>query len=136
MRNLWIALALILCAACGKNEKPPPPSNANYLQESGPPSKQPAGDAAKNYFQQTCSLCHGVDGTGNGPMAAQLNPKPRNYTDPNWQASVTDDEIRAIIIGGGQAVGKSNSMPPNPGLKDDRALLDGLVKIIRGFGKK
>jgi mono/diheme cytochrome c family protein len=136
MRSLWIALALLLYAACGKNEKPPPPSNTNYMQESGPQSKAPAGDAAKNYFQQTCSLCHGIDGTGNGPMAAQLNPKPRNYTDPNWQASVTDDEIRAIIIGGGQAVGKSNSMPPNPGLKDDPALLDGLVKIIRGFGKK
>lgn len=136
MRSLSIALALCLCAACGKNEKPPPPSNVTLNQESGPPSKQAAGEAAKNYFAQTCSLCHGIDGTGNGPMAAQLNPKPRNYTDENWQASITDDEIKAIIVGGGQAVGKSNTMPPNPGLKDNPELLGGLVKIIRGFGKK
>jgi cytochrome c553 len=133
MRSLWIAL--VLCAACGKNEKPPPPSKPILNQESGPPSKQASTDAAKGYFAQTCALCHGIDGTGNGPMAAQLNPRPRNYTDENWQASISDDEIKAIIVGGGQAVGKSNSMPPNPGLKDDPALLDGLVKIIRGFGK-
>ena len=73
---------------------------------------------------------------GDGPMAAQLNPTPRNYTDPNWQASVTDEEIRKIIVEGGAGVGKSINMPPNPTLKDDPALLDGLVKIIRGFGKK
>jgi len=135
MRSLWIALAVCLCAACGKNEKPPPPSNAYLEQESGPKSKQASLDAAKAYFAQTCVLCHGTDGSGNGPMAAQLNPKPRNYTDPDWQASVTDDAIKQIIVGGGQAVGKSNSMPPNPGLKDDPAMLDALVKIIRGFAK-
>ena len=134
MRSLWIAL--VLCAAaCGKGDKPPPPSNASWTQESGPPSKQPS-EAARNFFAQTCSLCHGVDGTGTGPMAAQLNPKPRNYTDPNWQASVTDDEIKQIIVAGGQGVGKSITMPPNPGLKNDPAMLDGLVRIIRGFAKK
>jgi hypothetical protein len=69
-------------------------------------------------------------------MAAQLNPKPRNYTDPNWQASITDDEIKKIIVVGGAGVGKSNSMPPNEGLKGNTAVLDGLVKIIRGFAKK
>jgi cytochrome c553 len=131
----WL-FAVVLCAACGKNEKPPPPSTVNLGQESGPPSKQPASDAAKAYFAQTCALCHGADGSGTGPMAAQLNPKPRNYTDPNWQASVTDEEIKQIILLGGQGVGKSNAMPPNPGLKDDPATLGGLVKIIRGFAKK
>jgi cytochrome c553 len=134
MRSWFFALAL--CAACGKNEKPPPPANVSLGQESGPPSKQPPSDAAKSYFAQTCSLCHGADGSGNGPMAAQLNPKPRNYTDPNWQASVTDEEIKQIIVLGGQGVGKSISMPPNPGLQGDPAMLDGLVKIIRGFAKK
>jgi len=134
MRSCLIALAL--CAACGKNEKPPPTSNASFEQESGPSGKQAPAAAARAYFEQTCALCHGLDGTGNGPAAAPLNPKPRNYTDPNWQASITDDEIKQIIVGGGAAVGKSNSMPPNPGLKDSAAMLDGLVKIIRGFAKK
>ena len=69
-------------------------------------------------------------------MAAQLNPGPRNYTDPTWQASVTDDDIKQIIVAGSAAVGKSSGMPPNPGLKNDPAMLDGLVKIVRGFAKK
>jgi cytochrome c553 len=131
----WL-IALVLCAACGKNEQPPPPSNGQLTQESGPPPAQPASDAARAYFAQTCALCHGADGTGNGTMAAQLNPRPRNYTDANWQASITDDEIKQIIVVGGQGVGKSVSMPPNPGLKNNPAMLDGLVKIIRGFAKK
>lgn len=131
-----LALAVALLGACGKNEKPPPSSNVSFTQESAPPSKQGAGDAARNYFAQTCALCHGMDGTGNGPAATSLNPKPRNYTDPNWQASITDADIKKIIVVGGQGVGKSPSMPPNPGLAGNDAMLDGLVKIIRGFGKK
>ena len=135
MRSLLFALAL--CAACGKNEKPPPPSTVSVGQESGPPKKkQPPSAAARAYFAQTCSLCHGTDGSGNGPMAAQLNPKPRNYTDPAWQASVTDEDIKKIIVQGGQGVGKSNLMPPNPELQNQPGMLDGLVQIIRGFAKK
>ena len=133
MRSCLIALAL--CAACGKNEEPPASSNASFNQESGPATKQPPSAAARGYFEQTCALCHGLDGTGNGPAAVSLNPKPRNYTDPTWQASISDDEIKQIIVVGGAGVGKSNSMPPNPGLKNDTAMLDGLVKIIRGFAQ-
>lgn len=134
MRRWLVVLAL--CSACGKNEKPPPPSNVNLTQESGPAGKQAPAQSAKELFERTCVMCHGIDGTGNGPAAEALNPKPRNYTDPAWQASVTDDEIKKIIVLGGQGVGKSVSMPPNPGLKNDPATLDGLVKIIRGFAKK
>ena len=32
-----------------------------------------------------------------GPAAESLTPKPRNYTDPEWQASVTDEQINAAI---------------------------------------
>jgi cytochrome c553 len=131
-----LLIALVLCAACGKNEKPPPKKNVNLTQESGPSSKQPPGESARVFFAQVCALCHGADGSGTGPAAAQLNPKPRNYTDPAWQASVTDAEIKKIIVGGGQAVGKSPSMPANPALQDNPAMLDGLVQVIRGFAKK
>lgn len=37
-------------------------------------------DAAqgRKYFMQYCASCHGVDGTGNGPVAAELSKPPAN----------------------------------------------------------
>lgn len=31
-------------------------------------------------YSRYCTQCHGINGDGNGPAAAYLNPKPRNYT--------------------------------------------------------
>lgn len=31
-------------------------------------------------YARYCTQCHGVNGDGNGPIAIQLDPKPRNYT--------------------------------------------------------
>ena len=141
MRSLVIAIPFALAAlagACGKNSQPPPPSSGtpNAQQESGPAGPaagQPS--QAQAMYNTVCIMCHGADGTGTGPAAASLNPKPRNYTDPAWQASVTDDQIKEIILKGGIGVGKSPLMPPNPQFANNPEVLDGLVKIIRGFGK-
>lgn len=131
-----VVFALVLLVGCGKNESPPPASQGvNIAQETGPKAR-PAGGEASRIFMTVCATCHGADGTGTGPAAQTLNPKPRNYTDPAWQASVTDAEIKNIIVRGGQAVGKSAMMPANANLADDAATLDGLVAIIRGFAKK
>lgn len=144
MRSLVfpVALGLVLATgagACGKNSQPPPPSSGtpNAQRESGP-GHQTADDQpsqAQAMFNTVCVMCHGTDGTGNGPAASALNPKPRNYTDAAWQSSVTDDQIKDIILKGGAGVGKSPSMPGQPQLKDHPEVLDGLVQIIRGFGK-
>ena len=87
-------------------------------------------------FMTVCATCHGADGTGNGPAAESLTPKPRNYTDPEWQASVTDADIKKIILEGGQANGKSAMMPAQTQLKDKPDVLNELVMIIRGFARK
>lgn len=132
-------LAIVLVSACGKNSQPPPPTSGspNAQPESGPSHPRPGGEVsqAEATFTTICIMCHGADGTGNGPAASTLNPRPRNYTDPAWQASVTDDQLREIILKGGAAVGKSPAMPGNPNLQDHPEVVDGLVKIIRGFGK-
>ena len=141
MRRLVIAIPFaltVLTGACGKNSQPPPPSSGtpNAQQESGP-GRPAAGQPsqAQAMFNTVCVMCHGADGTGTGPAAATLNPKPRNYTDPAWQAMVRDDQIKEIILKGGAGVGKSPMMPGNPQLADHPDVLDGLVKIIRGFAK-
>ncbi len=37
-------------------------------------------EKGKNSFNINCVPCHGPKGAGDGPAAAALNPKPRNYT--------------------------------------------------------
>jgi mono/diheme cytochrome c family protein len=138
MRSLLITIALL--SACGKNSQPPPPSSGspNAKPESGPSRPRSASaepSQAQQLFATVCATCHGMDGTGNGPGAEALNPKPRNYTDPAWQASITDDQIKETIVKGGQGVGKSPLMPGQPMLKDHPEVLDELVQIIRKFGK-
>jgi mono/diheme cytochrome c family protein len=36
--------------------------------------------SGKLYFRQYCAQCHGMDATGNGPVAAALKKKPANLT--------------------------------------------------------
>ena len=136
------ALAVVLISslwACGKNQSPPPPTSGSpsAKPESGPRG-QPGTDGpseAEVMYGQICAACHCIGGMGDGVGAASLNPKPRNYTDPAWQASITDQQIKDTIVKGGAAVGKSAMMPGQAALAGKPEVLDGLVKIIRGFKK-
>lgn len=142
-----VLLSVLFLAACGKGDSPPPPSSGSpgAKPETGPATGGATGATAgaadpmteaKQLFVTTCSTCHGGDGKGDGPAAASLNPKPRNYTDAAWQASVTDDDIRKIILNGGAAVGKSPMMPAQAQLKDKPEVVTALVQIVRSFGAK
>jgi len=121
MRSLAIAILLTLAGACGEDRQPPP---------GGQPSQ------AEVMFNTKCARCHGIGGDAHGPSTDSLQPRPHNYTDPAWQASITDDQIKEIIVRGGHNMGKSPAMPGNPTLKTHPEVLDGLVKLIRGFGKR
>lgn len=45
----------------------------------------------------TCFNCHGKDGGGNGPGAAQLNPSPRNFRDHGFWRHRTEGELFWVI---------------------------------------
>lgn len=92
-----------------------------------------AQEEAQKIFSTRCFTCHGVAGEGNGPGSAALTPKPRNFTDATWQASVTDDHIAKIIQYGGAAVGKSPSMPGNPDLMSKPQVIQALVAHVRSL---
>jgi hypothetical protein len=72
---------------------------------------------------------------GDGPGSAALDPKPRDFTSADWQASVTDDHLKKIIVYGGAAVGKAATMPPNPDLEAKPEVVAELVKHVRGLAK-
>jgi mono/diheme cytochrome c family protein len=60
--------------------KPPPPGAANVVDLR--PLLKPTPhllEEGKEVFAANCAPCHGIDGYGNGPRAAGLNPPPRNY---------------------------------------------------------
>ena len=88
----------------------------------------------RQIFLSRCFVCHGVNGDGKGPSAAGLGADPRNFTDPNWQKSVTDSRIEAVIKHGGQAIGESSAMPANSDLSD--AQVASLLQFIRNLGRR
>src|SRR5574341_214209 len=48
----------------------------------------------------TCFNCHGKDGSGNGPVAAQLDPLPRNFQHHGFWRHRTEGEIFWVIKNG------------------------------------
>ena len=100
------------------------------------PAAEPAADPvaeAQGLFKDRCTVCHGATGKGDGDGSAALDPKPRDFTSAEWQASVTDDHLQKIIVYGGIAVGKAPTMPANPDLDAKPEVVAELVKLIRGL---
>lgn len=56
----------------------------NYAVSTAP-RRPPPLDMGQQLFQQECATCHGVNGDGNGPQAAQLDPPPINFQDRGRQ---------------------------------------------------
>jgi cytochrome c5 len=134
MIRFALAAALVALAAtgCSRSSGPPEQGQAGQAGATNGPS---ATEQARDLYDHVCSMCHGTDGTGDGPNGVSLNPRPRDYTDKAWQKSVTDDELRKAIVEGGSSVGKSAAMPPNPNLRDKPDVVDALVRIVRSYGQ-
>lgn len=94
-----------------------------------------AAAAARELWQTRCANCHGPHGRGDGPSGRALFPAPRDFHDPTWQAGVTDDHLRRIIVEGGHSVGLSRDMAANADLAGRPAVVGELVQIVRGFGQ-
>ena len=135
MRNALVVIVTLALAACGSKKSDSSQPAASDQTASADQTGPSPTEEARTTFKQVCATCHGENGTGDGPGAAALNPKPRNYTDHAWQAAVTDDQIRQTILMGGAAVGKSPAMPAQPQLRDKPEVVDALVRIVRSFGK-
>jgi len=78
-------------------------------------------------FANVCARCHGQDGTGG--VAAPGTLRPRDLSDPAWQASMGDGQIEAIIIAG------RTVMPPfQSALSHER--IQAVVNKVRRLVKK
>jgi mono/diheme cytochrome c family protein len=67
----------------------------------------------KSLFAINCASCHGTGGQGDGPAAAALNPKPRNFTETYWRYGGGPARIVQTITNGspGTAMAAFPSIP-------------------------
>ena len=61
-----------------------------FLNASAAEAQQ-RGEAAagKAVYEKKCALCHGAEGKGDGPGAADLEPKPRDFTKGKYKIRTT-----------------------------------------------
>lgn len=75
-------------------------------------------------YKQHCAMCHGETGGGDGPAAVAFDPKPTDFTAPDFQESRTDDQLTEVI-----AKGRGRMPSFEAQLKPDE--LKALVEYIR-----
>jgi mono/diheme cytochrome c family protein len=95
-----------------------------------------ARTTAASLFGDRCAVCHGPNGDGKGPGAANLNPKPQDFRNRKWQRAVSDEKIAKAIVYGGPAVGLSSAMAANPDLESQPNVVAALVEQIRSLAHK
>lgn len=90
---------------------------------------------ARDNYQSYCTKCHGDSGKGDGPGAAMLKPKPRDYTDCKTMKGKTDEQLFKVIKEGGDSAGLSADMQPFGGNLSDEEIHE-LVQYVRSFCKQ
>ena len=83
-------------------------------------------------FDHYCAVCHGSEGKGDGFNAYNLNPHPRDLTDPAFQDAIDDRHLADVIRFGGTYRGSSNLMPAWVGnLKESE--MNNLISYLRSL---
>src|SRR6185436_17568441 len=115
-RTAWL-LALGLTAACGG-------SGGDAAPKAEPPRAALDG---RTLYEVRCAPCHGMEGGGDGPAAAAIQPKPRNFRDPHFWQGRTAQQLRVVVKDGRPGT----LMPPFEGVLSE-AEIDGVVAYLQG----
>lgn len=102
---------------------------ANAKETKNPIKATPESVAkGKELYKTNCQMCHGEKGDGQGPMAANLQQKPGNFTDKNLMGKFTDGELFWMI---------SKGKLPMPGYEKtlSKENIWHIVNYIRTFAK-
>ena len=94
-----------------------------------------AGSAEENYLLY-CVQCHGTQANGGGinNTAGGLAVSPRNHTNAEEMSKLSDEDLRLAITDGGDAVSKSELMPPWSGVLTNQEI-DEMVVFLRALCK-
>ncbi len=86
-RLAWIAFAIALVAI------------APYVRADAKPPMKGDPVRGKAVYSKTCVLCHFADGSGGKKLTPNGNPS-RDFRDPAFWASRTDEQLRATVNNG------------------------------------
>ena len=87
------------------------PLNRPAAAKQPPFARQGNIDSGKRFYADSCAVCHGKAGRGDGPVTGMFGPKPFDFTDKEGMADKPSLELYNAISGGGEAIGKSVYMP-------------------------
>jgi mono/diheme cytochrome c family protein len=129
MRRPAIAVLLLLAGlACARRAATAPkparrdlPAAASYEVRLG-----------RRVFQHYCQTCHGETGAGDGFNAFNLDPRPRDLSDPAFHKKKSDADLADAVRRGGAGVGLSSLMPPW-GRTLSQAEVDQVVQYLRSL---
>lgn len=145
--RIAVLVALAALAACSRPPaaghaaavpSPSPAAAPGAAAPASPPPAPPMGYETRlghDIFAHYCATCHGDAGAGDGFNAYNLDPHPRDLSDPAFQAKTTDAQLADAINRGGAGVGLSNLMPPW-GHTLSKRQVDQVVAFIRTLRKK
>ena len=72
------------------------------LHDVPPPLRHPTAGQRRGekLFQDNCAFCHAADGTGKNWIGAFLEPHPRDLTNPQFRAAMSEPRYREVILKG------------------------------------
>lgn len=129
-----VTLLGLLLAACGEQGAPrfSQPQTLGGQEISAETLNQGA-----RLYQLYCASCHGDDGSGNGPAAASLDPKPRDFRTGGFvhkstpgDSLPTHEDLREVIERGVPERG----MPAWAGLRSED--LDAVAHFLKTFSDR
>jgi len=131
LRFLGALLAVLtVLTACSRK-----PAVKPAVAKAQPPMPSYELRLGRATFEHYCQTCHGETGAGDGFNAFNLDPHPRDISDPAFQKKKTDAELADAIQRGGAGVGLSSLMPPW-GRTLSREEIDHTILYIRSLRKK
>lgn len=92
-------------------------------------------ESASGDYLVYCMKCHGATGHGDGPNAATLKIRPRDFADCATMKKISDATMFKAIKEGGASVNLSGEMPPWGQAFDDGEI-KGLIAYVHTFCKK
>jgi mono/diheme cytochrome c family protein len=127
MKKAAIALVAVLAVAACRRP-------AASRRASAPVAEAPSYELrmGKSVYLHYCQTCHGESGAGDGFNAFNLDPKPRDLSDPAFQKSKHDADLEDAVRRGGGGVGLSPLMPPWGHTLSDQQVAE-VVLYLRGL---